>query len=297
MRTIIPFLSAITLSLLLHGETLAKQPDIGRAPEGMGPVSRLDPESSLMRAEAALGRPVSDFAFRNGKGHPVKISDFRGRPFVVSLVYTGCFDVCPTITNTISHAVEVARKALGPDSFDILSVGFDVKADTPDMMRSFGLKQGIRDPRWHFLSGDLPTVTGLAEELGFTFVAAAGGYEHMAMVTVVDQEGVIYRQVFGENFETPHLVEPLKELVFGTRTPFASVGDLVKKVKLFCTIYDPATNAYRFDWVRIFKIVVQGMIVLSIFWWVIKSWVTILRRERRQRQEAAANASRANEGP
>jgi protein SCO1/2 len=276
---------AVVPALFAGAAALAAQPDIGRAPEGAGPTSRIDPDSALNRAEAALGRKISDFEFRDPDGRPVKLSDFPGKPLVLSLIYTGCFDVCPTITNTIQHSVAVARKALGIDSFLILSVGFDARQDSPQQMRTFARKQGIDDGNWLFLSGDLPTVAGLSDELGFTFIQRAGGFEHMAMVSVLDQNREVYRQVYGENFETPHLVEPLKELVFGTRTPFASMGDLVKKVKLFCTIYDPASNTYRFDWVRIYKIVVQGMIVSAIAGYVIFSWVRLYRRDKKRKRE------------
>lgn len=277
---------AVALALLAGPTAFAAQPDIGRAPEGAPPASRIDPDSALNRAEAALGRKISDFQFRDPNGKTVKLSDFAGKPVVINLVYTGCFDVCPTITNTIQHSVGVARKALDRDSFYILTIGFDVRQDTPQQMRSFARKAGIDDPNWLFLAGDLPSVAGLSDELGFTFIERAGGFEHVAMVSVVDQDRAVYRQVFGENFETPHLVEPLKELVFGTRTPFASMGDFIKKVRLFCTIYDPAKNAYRFDWVRIFKIVVQGMIVSAIASWVIYSWIRLIRRDRKRKREA-----------
>ncbi|MEO5336218.1 MAG: SCO family protein [Magnetospirillum sp. WYHS-4] len=280
------FLFALALALAAVCPASAKQPDIGKAPEAGGPVSRIDPESALMRAEAAIGRKISDFQFVDPDGRQVKLSDFSGKPLVLSLVYTGCFDVCPTITNTIQHSVAVARKALGRDAFYILTVGFDARTDTPQQMRAFARKQGIDDGNWLFLSGDLPAVSGLSDELGFTFVSRAGGFEHVAMVSVIDQQGAVYRQVFDENFETPHLVEPLKELVFGTRTPYASVRDFVKKVKLFCTIYDPASNTYRFDWVRIYKIVVQGMIVSAIAGYVIYSWIRLARRDRQRRRDA-----------
>ncbi len=37
----------------------------------------------------------------------------------------------------------------------------------------------------------------------------------MTQVTIVDADGVIYRQVYGENFDLPMLVQPLKELLSG----------------------------------------------------------------------------------
>jgi len=101
-------------------------------------------------------------------------------------------------------------------------------------------------------------------------------------VTVLDGKGVVYRQVYGQTFDLPLLVEPLKELVFGTPTPFASVGDLIKKVRLFCTIYDPAQDRYRFDYSIFIQLFVGTLIVGGMFIFVVREWVRIFRARRRK---------------
>ena len=60
----------------------------------------------------------------------------------------------------------------------------------------------------------------------------------------------MYRQIYGGVFEAPALVEPLKDLVYGRRSDWASLEGLINRVRLFCTLYDPRTGGYRFDYSR-----------------------------------------------
>jgi protein SCO1/2 len=231
-----------------------------------------DAEAALALSQSAIGRTVGDFAFRDSEGRAVSLADYRGRPLVVSFVYSSCYHTCPVITTTLADAVEVARDALGDDSFAVVSVGFDVAEDTPQRMRAFARQQGVGRRGWSFLSGEAPQVAGLADALGFTFYRSSKGFDHLAQVTVIDGEGVVRRQVYGETFATPHLVQPLKQLVLGTPTPLASLDDLIKAVRLYCTIYDPAADRYRFDYSLFVQIGVGAVIVIFLSVVVVRGW-------------------------
>jgi len=241
------------------------------------------PEQALSFSQAAIGRNVANYQFTDSQGERVTMADFLGKPLVVSFIYTSCADSCPIITQTLASAAASARDALGDDSFSVISVGFDSASDSPDRMRYFATQQGIDISGWKFLSGDLPTMVGLAENLGFIFFQSPKGFDHLSQVTVIDAKGTVYRQVYGQQFDLPLLVEPLKELIFGTEAPFASVSDLIKKVRLFCTIYDPAADRYRFDYSIFIKLFVGTMIVGGMFVFVVREWYRIFRNRRRKK--------------
>ncbi len=244
--------------------------------------SEYTPERALSYSQAAIGRSVPNYQFTDSSGEPVQMADFLGKPLVVSFVYSSCIDSCPIITQTLADAAAEARDALDEDSFNVISIGFDSAADSPDRMRYFATQQGIDISGWKFLSGDLPTIVGLAETLGFIFYQSPKGFDHLSQISVIDAKGVVYRQIYGQTFELPLLVEPLKELVFGTEAPFASVGDLIKKVRLFCTIYDPAMDAYRFDYGIFIQLFVGTLIVGGMFVFVVRQWVRIFRTRKRK---------------
>lgn len=226
---------------------------------------KIDEAAALATSQAAIGREIGNYSFRDTRGQRVSLADLRGRPLVISMIYSSCADVCPVITQTLEDVDDIARDALGDDAYTIVTIGFDVSADNPVQMQSFARKYGVPvNEHWMFLSGDLLSVLGLSEDIGFQFFESPKGFDHLTQTTIVDAEGKVYRQIYGESFETPHFVEPLKSLVFGTATPFASVSDLVNKVRLFCTIYDPTSDKYRFEYSIFFRLIVGATIILSM---------------------------------
>jgi protein SCO1/2 len=74
-------------------------------------------------------------------------------------------------------------------------------------------------------------------------------------VTVVDGEGRIYAQVYGESLTPDQLGEPLRRLLRGAPAPEQAVlADLIERVRIICTVYDPETGTYRYDYGLILEI-------------------------------------------
>ena len=173
---------------------------------------KIDEAAALATSQAALGREIGDYSFRDTRGQRVSLADLRGRPLVISMIYSSCADVCPVITSTLESVDGIARDALGDDAYTIVTIGFDVSADNPVRMQSFARKYGVPvSDHWMFLSGDLLSVAGLSEDIGFQFFESPKGFDHLTQTTIVDAEGKVYRQIYGESFETPHFVEPRSE--------------------------------------------------------------------------------------
>jgi protein SCO1/2 len=183
-------------------------------------------------------------------------------------------------TRHLAKVVDKARAALGEDSFNVAVLGFDAYNDSPQAMVHFARKQGIDNRGWRLLSASPDTINALTKELGFKFFASPNGFDHITQATVIDAEGRVYRQVYGEVFETPLLVEPLKELALGQPRPNQTLlSELIDKVRFFCTTYDPARDAYHFDYSLFIGIFVGASIILS--------GIILLIREFRQGRRSA----------
>jgi protein SCO1/2 len=232
----------------------------------------LDEAEALRTGQAAIGRQLADHTLLDTVRQPVHLAEFRGKPLVVSMVYTSCSSVCPTIVQTLDAAVGAAQKALGADSFAVVTIGFDTRHDTPARMAAFARAQGIDRPSWRFLSGDADTVDALTDEVGFTVYPSPQGFDHLALTTIVDQEGLIYRQIYGGVFEAPALVEPLKDLVFGRRSDWTSIEGLINRVRLFCTLYDPRTGGYRFDYSPFVGMVIGFVALAGVAGFALREW-------------------------
>ena len=229
-------------------------------------------EEALKRSRAAEGRVLGDHQLMDQDGKPVDLATYLGRPLVISMVYTACDHTCPVTTQTVAKGVSAARKALGNDAFQVVTIGFDTVRDTPDALRVYARQHGISLDGWSFLAGNADGMEKLAADLGFSWFVTSRGFDHIAQTTIIDREGRIYRQVYGENFEIPLLVEPLKDVVLGRSAALDSVEAITNRIRFFCTVYDPSSDAYRFDY-GIFLSIGSGLLaVLTIFWWMVRLW-------------------------
>jgi protein SCO1/2 len=243
-------------------------------------TGQYDADESVAISQAAVGRRLTDLELTNSQGQTVHLSDYLGRPVLVSMVFTSCYHVCPAITRHLASAVDAAREALGEDRFQVLTIGFDTANDSPDAMRQFAREQKVDDPDWAFLSGDAETMKQLTANVGFVHFPSPRGFDHINQVTVVDRDGIIYRQVYGADFDLPWLVEPLKQLVFNRPEPAQQfVLGFFDRVRLFCTVYDPSTGRYRFDYSLFVQIAVGALFLLAFGSWLV---LEIIRARRRK---------------
>ena len=118
---------------------------------------RLDPRAVLERSEATVGRSIGSYVLTDSAGAPLALAAYRGKPLVVSLVYTSCSSVCPPTTQHLISAVGEARRIFGAGEFSVLTVGFDARNDTPVHMAQFAAVQGVKFDNWRLASADAGT--------------------------------------------------------------------------------------------------------------------------------------------
>ncbi|KAB2850922.1 MAG: SCO family protein [Hyphomicrobiaceae bacterium] len=229
-------------------------------------------ENAVRLSQSALGNRLPELTFTGTEGQSVRLSDYRGKPLLISLVYTGCADVCPTQLESMIPAIKAAQRALGADSFSAITIGFDTKNDTPSRLKSFARTRGAVLPNWKFLAADEETLEALSKSVGFGFYSRAGGFDHLAQVSVIDGEGRLYQQLYGAVFEPPLVVEPLKALVFNRNKPLVSVAALIDRIKWFCTVYDPAAGRYYFNY-SLFLSIGIGLVCFGlVLAFMLKEW-------------------------
>lgn len=219
------------------------------------PAPTLAREDAIRSSQAAIGRSVAAHTLLDREGRPVPLSRYRGKPLLVSFVYTGCFQVCPTSTRSLQASLQSLYKSFGAQHFNVVSIGFNQPADSPAALRAFAAQHRIDEPNWDFLSPPPATVDALTRDFGFSYLATPSGFDHVVGVSVVDGEGRIYAQVYGESLTPDQLGEPLRRLLRGAPAPEQAVlADLIERVRIICTVYDPETGSYRYDYGLILEI-------------------------------------------
>jgi protein SCO1/2 len=233
----------------------------------------LDRAQALRASQAAIGRHPADYTLLDRRGKPVRLSDYRGKPLLVSFIYTGCFQVCPTNTRSLHEAVENLGQLVGYDKFNVVSIGFNQPFDTPEAMRAFAAQAGVSLANWEFLSPHRSIVEPLTRDFGFSYVANAAGFDHMLEVTVLDAEGRIYTQIYGERLTPDQLGEPVRQLLRGAPLPQTfNLDELVERVRILCTVYDPKTGQYRYDYGLLLEIAGGAMFFLTMLGYLGREW-------------------------
>lgn len=247
-------------------------------PSASAADATLDRDQALKISQAAVGRRPANYSFTASDGRPVELAALRGRPLVVSFVYTGCFQVCPASTQFLKLAAGQAESALGKDRFTLATIGFNLPFDSPAAMRDFARRQGAGGSNWIFLTPEAAQRDALLADFGFSQVATPAGFDHVLQATLLDADGRIVKQVYGETFGIDALVEPLKALLAGTPLPANDLSSLVEKLRLLCTVYDPVSGAYRLDY-AMFVEMLGGLLVI-----VATAWFLLQDRRRTQRR-------------
>lgn len=263
---------------------------IERAGDGtraLGTLPMLDENDALRISEAAVGRMVPDATLLDRQGRPVRLSSYRGKPLLVSFIYTGCFQICPTQTRALHDAVRGLDKMLGPDRFNVISIGFNQPFDSWQAMRSFATQQRISYSNWEFLSPATELVKPLTEAFGFSFVATPAGFDHVLGVTIVDAGGRIHSQVYGDRLKADQLGVPLRQLLLEAPPPASSkLAEVVERIRILCTVYDADTGQYRTDYKIVIEILGGILFFLSVGVYFLLEW----RRQRKARKQNSCPA-------
>lgn len=237
-----------------------------------------DEKEALKISQSAIGKQLGDYTFLNRSGRKVRLSDYRGKPLVISMIYTHCPFVCATTTQNLS-ALKLSRDALGADSFGVLTIGFDTVNDTPEAMNDFAKRMDVDLPNWEFVSADPDTIKRLSKDLGFVFFPSPeGGFNHITQTTFIDGKGKVNLQVYGEEFENKTLLAPLKNMIYNVKptdpiynfeTAESGFAGIAKSVRLLCTVYDTKTGKYTVDYSLFYAIGLVILVSLLIAWWIV----------------------------
>jgi len=255
----------------------------------------LDPEAALRVSQSVVGQSVGDFTLLDREGRPVRLSSYRGKPLLVNFIYTGCFQVCPTSTRALLEALQAMRGSVDPAQFNVVSIGFNLPADSPPAMKAFAAQQRITIANWEFLSPQAASVDALTRDFGFVFAPTQAGFDHLLQVTLVDAEGRIYRQIYGDAFSADRLGEPLRELLRNQPLPQnLTLADIVDRVRILCSVYDPATGTYRVSYALAIEVAGGVTFLVAMLWFFALEW----RERGRLRRSAKASAqARAEPAP
>jgi protein SCO1/2 len=128
--------------------------------------------------------PPTRFALRDQDGRAVTAAALRGRPAIVSFLYTTCRDTCPLIADQVRGALD----QLDRDRVPYVAVSVDPANDTPARAKSFLLKHGLTG-RARFLLGSRAQLEPVWRQFGVQ-PQLGPNRDHTPSTVLLDERGV-----------------------------------------------------------------------------------------------------------
>jgi protein SCO1 len=139
------------------------------------------PASAFDGALLPPGVKAPDFKLRDERGRRVTMREYRGKPVVVTFLYSHCHDTCPVQAQQIKGALD----DLGHD-LPALAVSVDPSGDTARSVHRFNAEQGVTN-RIRWVLGREAQLRPLWQ--GFHTTSQTPQAEHMARLVLIDKRG------------------------------------------------------------------------------------------------------------
>jgi protein SCO1/2 len=170
------------------------------------------------------GLPAPDFVLPDQNGTSIHLEALRGRPVVLTFLFTRCPDVCPLTATKLRRVMD----ELGAQANDVTFLAVSTDPDYDDAAAAAAFSEQHRlTGRWHYLLGDRGALAPVwsayyvhaaplpldADEAA----RAAAGYAartavHTDAVFVIDRQGR-ERTLLRSDFDPPALTATLRTLL------------------------------------------------------------------------------------
>ncbi len=151
-------------------------------------------------------------SWTNQDGKSVMLDSLRGQPVVVAMAYTSCKDICPMIVADMV-AIEDRAKEASLKGIRFAFFSLDSAIDTPERLTAYAHDHGLDPAHWTLYHGDDKAVRELAAALGVRYRRdASGGFDHSAIITILDADGTIVAQQPDAQVNTEEMVRKLTAL-------------------------------------------------------------------------------------
>ena len=205
----------------LHG-TLAVSPDRAYITDvSINQNAATAAGSSTSKAHLPeVGEALPDFSFVDQNGRRVHLHQFRGRPLLLTFIYTRCPlpDFCIRMSNNFRQLARDLKQA-SPAVYgrlQLLSISIDPEYDKPAVLMRYGKTYaGDIDPKfehWRFVSGTPAETRKAADFFGLSYIPENGRIVHSLRTVLVTPDGKIAAQYSGNDWTPGEVAAELKKL-------------------------------------------------------------------------------------
>ena len=183
-------------------------------------ISAAPVDAGLQNTPAApalvpVGTAMPDFELIDQTASLVALSALKGKVVAVTFIYSRCPlpDYCPRMVENFKALRDRFAARMDRDLV-FLTISFDPRYDTPEVLAKYAAAQRAGGAGWHFLTGDPAKIERVCNAFGIQYWAEEGLITHSLQTAVIDREGRLAATVEGKDF-TPQQLGDLVGAVLG----------------------------------------------------------------------------------
>jgi protein SCO1 len=183
-------------------------------------LTKISDPNQVGKSEASLigpspGTEVPDFSLVNQDGKKIHLKQYRGRPLLLTFIYTRCPlpDYCPLMSQNFAQInKELAGKT------HLLSISIDPEYDKPQVLREYGARylgsnhKGDAFKQWEFASGSTEQVKAVAEFFGLNYWPEKGQVIHGLRTALITPDGKVFKVYRGNDWKPEEVLKEVEKL-------------------------------------------------------------------------------------
>jgi protein SCO1 len=180
---------------------------------------------------------------------------FAQKPVALALVYFKCAMLCPQVLHGLANSLAQTGYTPARD-YDVIVASIDptdTPADAEAARQKFIAQLGGTVPAnsVHFLTGEQPEITALANSVGFHYVRVPGPdgkmtqFAHSSVIMVATSDGKLSKYLTGVEYQPRDLRLALLE------ASDHRIGSPTDLILLYCCNYSPGEGRYTVSVLRV----------------------------------------------
>ena len=150
------------------------------------------PQNADSSARLKEGDAMPVFGLTNENGEQISLATYKGKPFVVTFIFTRCPmpNFCPRMTKNfaeLQRAIKSDNGALA--GAKLLSITIDPQNDTPTVLKDYGKAEGADPAIWNFATGDPAKIDELTHSFAVYKQSEGGTINHGLTTALIDRNG------------------------------------------------------------------------------------------------------------
>ncbi len=172
-------------------------------------------KGSLVNSPAPkIGDKVPDFWLLNQDSRRIHLSQYVGRPLILTFIYTRCPlpDYCPRTSMNFSEIYRTLESGnRSSHSPHLLTVSFDTDYDTPAVLREYAGRymHPVNFGTWEFATGSPDEIKKITGYFGLSYRPESGQITHNLVTALIGPDGRLTRLYQGNQWKVAEVMADL----------------------------------------------------------------------------------------